>query len=369
MWGAAMGRETKFGLLIGLGFIVLFGVILSGRAGSTTTDHAILPTGETQVHATRVQSLHNTVDPFAVQTLDVGGTPVAETPEEPMPGPGQPVAEAPAPRTEDIVTVGFGGPVTVETPMGPGRTDIRRTQLEVAMGPTVGRTPTVTVPQPLSDPSRPVYVVKAGDSLSSIAHQFYGKDWPKLWQQIMEANKSTLKDPKKLAVGMKLVIPSAPAAAPKPDAPKTDAPRTDSPAAPAPADYDSRDTALATDGRVISTPADVRRALRDVTVPADGSHVVAPRAPMTLTSEDVGRVYGNQTDLVEAPTTAPKTYVIQAGDTFGKIAGKLYGDSGKFSRLLALRNPGVDPTRLKIGQRIVLLDGVALAPDSAVASR
>jgi nucleoid-associated protein YgaU len=49
------------------------------------------------------------------------------------------------------------------------------------------------------------HTVKAGDSLSSIAKQYYGS--AAKWKVIADANKSTLKDPNKLKVGMKLSIP------------------------------------------------------------------------------------------------------------------------------------------------------------------
>ena len=371
--GNAVGRETKFGLLVGLVFIILFGVILSSRAGSSTTDHAVLPTGESQAHATRVQSLHTAVDPFAQEgTLDVRGTAPVEVAEESLPAPSEMQADTPpAPRTDDTVTVGYG-PVTVETPTTGDRVAMRGTRPEA---PADGAPPAVrgTAPAaPASDPSRPVYVVKAGDTLSSIAHQFYGKDWPKLWQGIVDANKGALKDPKRLPVGQKLVIPNVPAATPKADTPKTDVPnkagtpKTDAPAAPpAIRDYGD-DTALAIDGRPVPRTADdLRRALREVTVPADGR--TPPRVvPVTaLTADDVGRMSGATTDT---PAPAGKTYAIQAGDTFNKIAAKLYGDGSKYGKLLAQKNPGVDPTRLKIGQRIVLLDGVASAAAPAAAS-
>lgn len=47
------------------------------------------------------------------------------------------------------------------------------------------------------------YVVKKGDTLQEISQQFYGTT--KNWRKIADANK--LKDPNKLTVGTKLVIP------------------------------------------------------------------------------------------------------------------------------------------------------------------
>jgi nucleoid-associated protein YgaU len=292
-----VSRETKFGLLVGLAFIVLFGVILSGRVNSATAEHAALPTGESQAHAARAKSMHGTVDPFLQEgALDVGttGAPGVMPKEEALPAPGVLVADLPpAPVVDDRVTLGFG-PALIETPVGGDRPDAKLNRFEVSPDRPVTPKPGVVQPP---DPSRPVYTVRSGDTLSSIAKQFYGKDTPKYWQQILEANKTSIKDPKRLPVGQKLVIPNVSTAAPATEAPKTDAPRTDPRSAPPSID-------AAPDWAVASG----------------------------------------------------KTYTIQAGDTFNKIAARVYGDSAKYGRLLAQKNPTIDPARLQIGQRIVLLD-------------
>jgi nucleoid-associated protein YgaU len=49
------------------------------------------------------------------------------------------------------------------------------------------------------------YTVKAGDTLSKIAHQFYGN--PQEYKKIFEANRDKLKDPDKIQVGQVLTIP------------------------------------------------------------------------------------------------------------------------------------------------------------------
>jgi nucleoid-associated protein YgaU len=59
---------------------------------------------------------------------------------------------------------------------------------------------------PTQKGSQQQYTVKAGDTLSKIAVQFYsaiGK-----WEKIFEANRETLKNPNYIYVGMKLVIPA-----------------------------------------------------------------------------------------------------------------------------------------------------------------
>lgn len=347
-----MGRETKFGLLIGLVFIILFGVILSSRAGSSAPEHAALPTGESLAHATRLETVNRTVDPFKADgTLDINGQDLviqvrSEGPaEEPLPAPvALASSDGGAVRTDDRGTVAFG-PVTVETPAGAERAELRPARAEPA--PDRG----AAAPPAASDPSRPVYVVRSGDTLISIARRFYGKDAPRLWRQIVDANKSTLRHPERLAVGQKLVIPNVP------QPPKSDAPRP--PSGPAGGDVPgrtplrepARDTAFA-GGPAPLSREEVNVALRGMTVPADQV-----------------RTNVAQGDRAESPTSS-KTYAVQPGDTFTRIATKLYGDGHKFGRLLALKNPGADPSRLRIGQRIVLLDGAGTtASDTAVAMR
>ena len=49
------------------------------------------------------------------------------------------------------------------------------------------------------------YVVQSGDTLFSISRKFYKS--PKRWKAILDANRKSIHDPKKLTVGQTLVIP------------------------------------------------------------------------------------------------------------------------------------------------------------------
>jgi nucleoid-associated protein YgaU len=64
-----------------------------------------------------------------------------------------------------------------------------------------------SLPQPAaSGSSRQTYTVRAGDSLSKIAKEFYGNAGD--YMRIFDANKDRLKDPNTIQVGQELVIPA-----------------------------------------------------------------------------------------------------------------------------------------------------------------
>jgi len=49
------------------------------------------------------------------------------------------------------------------------------------------------------------YVVQSGDTLFSISRKFYKSN--KRWKEILDANRNSIRDPKKLTVGQTLIIP------------------------------------------------------------------------------------------------------------------------------------------------------------------
>ena len=64
-----------------------------------------------------------------------------------------------------------------------------------------------SLPQPSGAAGRQTYTVKAGDTLSKIAKQFYGNASD--YMRIFDANKDRLTDPNKVNVGQELVIPAS----------------------------------------------------------------------------------------------------------------------------------------------------------------
>lgn len=378
-----MGCETKLGLfgwLVGVVFIVLFGVILSDRAGSSVPEHAAMPVGGSDGHGLMRDTLRKTVDPFAALVVpgpDSGApvTEVSQPVEESIPAPPKETAVEPAPKpvTEERGTMAFG-PVIVDTPTDgvAGGVDTR-----IARADTPGeravteKAPVETIP---TTDARTVHVVRLGETMTAIARHYYGRENENQWKRIFEANKTTLRDPARLSAGAKLLIPALPAEPAKTDAPKSDTPKRDMPR------ESARDSALA-DGTKPLTPRakeeTIREAFKGLAVPDTGKPAPVAKDPAKesvpkVTADDLGRTFGRQGDLDEQPARVGGTYTVQPGDTLYKIAEKLYGSSAKYGKLLYVRNQHLvsDPSRLKVGQKILLLGGVdTVAGDSAVATR
>jgi len=312
-----VSHETKVGLLVGLIFIGLFGLILSLRAGSEVVGHANLPVGESQKYRTMARAVRHDVDPFIEHSvLEISGTAGLkggrEALEERLPAPGSIRETEPPARTVSDVGVIAAGPVEVVTP-------VRETP---GAGSAEGGSPPARETERRAEPApaAPTYVVRANDSLVLIARRFYGSQGDRLWRRIYEANRSVLSDPDHLRPGQELVIPGMEASP-----------------APAPAP-----------------------------MPAPEGEVVR-----TVTAGELAEMLGNRSDLVEAPSPLPATYTVREGDTFYGIAERLYGNA-RYAPLLHLKNKHLvpDATKLRAGQRIVLLEGVeAAAAGEQVAMR
>ncbi|MEA3366739.1 MAG: LysM peptidoglycan-binding domain-containing protein [Planctomycetota bacterium] len=334
-----MGKETKFGLLVGVVFIVLFGVILGGRVGSAAGDHAPLPVGDSGDHQVIVDTILGSDDPLLVP---VGRSLMMDDPssvrmeqtgadpaEEPMPAPEGREPEASDPAEAALIGRLAFGPASVETPMpAPGPAD-PRPQRDEADDASAGRPAS---PAPAA-PRRPVHLVAKGETLTTIARRYYGADAARLWRRIWEANKDRLPDPDRLATGQSLVIPGLPAE---------------------------------------TSPAEV-----EVADAAGTSHAEGDRGSgHSVTLDDLAhrfRVRLDEGEVAGDPVEPPPTYTVAKGDTFYGIARKVYGDAS-LARKLVRKNRGrvPDARRLRVGQKILLLEeertaGRPSAPDGRVA--
>lgn len=131
-------------------------------------------------------------------------------PETPPPAPEHPVYPP-----ENPGTVQPPPPVTSNNPGNAGDTYNPPPENQTRHIPPTDKPKTTTARKSKPAPAehyasdRPkagqTYTVKKGDTLQEISQKYYGTT--KKYQKIYQANKSKIKDPNKLTVGMKLTIP------------------------------------------------------------------------------------------------------------------------------------------------------------------
>ncbi len=63
--------------------------------------------------------------------------------------------------------------------------------------------------------------------------------------------------------------------------------------------------------------------------------------------------YTNTTPAAASPAPAKQKYIVKKGDTLFSIAKTNYG-SGKEWQKIASANPGIEPSKLRVGQQIVI---------------
>ncbi|MCE5278702.1 MAG: LysM peptidoglycan-binding domain-containing protein [Planctomycetaceae bacterium] len=165
-----MGRETRIGLLVSLGFVVVFGLVLAELTGLDPAGPAAAPsaavTGTDYSHAYPIEELR--------------------------------VSERPAPRR----AVGH----SAERPSSSQR---RAAVVQQQTNPQPPR-PVAEAPRPLNRQ----YTVVPSDTLIGIARKVYGRAHGNEYRRILDANRSLLAGETSLKPGQTLVIPALPGAAP-----------------------------------------------------------------------------------------------------------------------------------------------------------
>lgn len=191
-----MTRESKIALLVGLGFIICFGLILnesrSGAPPQAVPDMRI-PVNVSGVESLTARRLERAEPaPARLATVDrVEDEPKADA----LPAVG---AQAAPPRTQPR----FGQPDPVE--------HIVRTVTPEPTAPRIDATPTAREKPTAETEAMGLYIVAPGDTLYGIAAKVYGPDNAGEYDRIFQANRDTLKDPGSVRVGQKLTIPVLP---------------------------------------------------------------------------------------------------------------------------------------------------------------
>ncbi|MCH7814432.1 MAG: LysM peptidoglycan-binding domain-containing protein [Planctomycetes bacterium] len=263
-----MARETKVGMLVGLGFIVCFAIILENRSRSvhpvSRSSGPPSTAALTQPEATRPGTSSATE-----RVAQRYGNLTTRNPAGPS-GRMQQHERRPADRSSPAPQKATGSPQRVDLQRGadgvdpvgasdPGRFTERTASAMVAppqelgassgqptsAGPADGqasltakppptesrRTPSPDEPRP-SSPQR-TYRIQKGDSLSRIAKRTYGSSAPRIIDAIFQANRSILPSRDLMPLDKEIVLPdipgSTPAKAAPPEQPAPNLPTTGGP--------------------------------------------------------------------------------------------------------------------------------------------
>ena len=184
-----MSKETKLGLLGGMGVIILVAILVTDLLSVADRQEAA-PLYDS---ARAAQLADPITDQFEQAVTGRPATFEQRTDQLPMPqevdrSDGQDAAP-PAEDAGPLVALTYGS-----RPIGTG----------IAIDNHGQRAPAVT------------HVVRAGEDLSTIAKRYFGS--PGKWRLIHQANLSTLPDPDMLPLGMRLVIPVQRTEGPAPEA-------------------------------------------------------------------------------------------------------------------------------------------------------
>jgi len=190
-----MTRETKIGLLVGMGVILFIGILISDYLSSATR--------QTPADLTQVESDRDVEPPRIVERSN------------PLPEP------APIDRRANVELLGTARPTQaprnngqhevvgpiyrVEEPDGGFRVD-RLTQTTEQRAGDAPRIGTAEQQTPAAQPRDRVHHVREGETLFVIAERYYGNG--EYYMTIYEANRDKMTSPNQLRAGVRLVIPN-----------------------------------------------------------------------------------------------------------------------------------------------------------------
>ena len=318
-----MTRETRIGLLVGLLFIIMFGLVLSELASTNgpaeVEGRDLISSGAIEDVVTRYSDL-----PSPPSLRDSG----------PM---GPTLAMSPAPGGRSTPTTMPASPAAPFSPQawltGMGSPDAPVRSVPVGfMPPGAGAAAAGAPPVPPPPAPERTYTVQAGDTLTRIARKVYGQQHEREYKRILEANKKVIKDETKLAPNQVLTIPPLPGQTPLPASPA-------GPPAP-PVRTGRAPTAVAADLNTLKKTLESSDKLVQVQPP--GAVVTdAPKDAAKDASADAA-----------ASAKPGKKYVTRQGDNLTKIAREMLKDSSTagVQKLLDANKSRIrDPKRIPVG--------------------
>jgi len=190
-----MTRETKIGLLVGLAFLIVIGILLSDHfRGTMEPPPATLDrVGANAREAVTVPGANQLPQPIAVTPEVVNPTSTVQTPGDLEPRP-NPVVMG---NTQAVVN----GPLPINDPLQQAAQ-----QQGESLVPANGQTNPVP---PLMATSQRTYKAESGDSVSRMAAKLLGANTSRNRKAIIAANPSLQENPNMVVVGQDYMIPGS----------------------------------------------------------------------------------------------------------------------------------------------------------------
>jgi len=361
-----MTRETKVGLLVGLGIILLIGIIVSDhlsvaqrQSAANLTDLARQTQQSIAPASIQSRTNHNARRVPAPQTRWGGNTHTQRTRPLPMPAeltpanPPQRLEHPPRPRHDSLVSKLHQ--TTPKPRLASNSRSAMPTLSQTHTGQPEGHT------KPTAQPM--IHYVKAGESLWQIAQQYY--DNGEHWRTIAQANSDRVSANGTVRQGVRLVIPNKAGLVNPPSMEQILANRVDptpTPTTSTPHTTDNRQMVKVEPGDSLSRLArqhlgssDRWRELFD----ANRDKLKQPnaiRVGMKLRLPGAGKQNASA-GTPRPPTRGSKTgtYVVKPSDSLSSIAQKTLGDPNRWEEVFeANRKRLHDPDDIQVGQRLTI---------------
>lgn len=411
-----MTRETKVGLIFGLGVILLVGIFISdylndldrlkdeslpadfAEAGQTTTNQspalnvppreAVTPSARDLAAAALESAEQQYGGPAPRQPMTPAGSPPPR-----MYGPGVGASDIapigtvqPNNNTPPAIAQGQPEPMIEPSP-------IAQREEPARPGPTFGQAPGTTEVNPIREPEpthiqRVEHTVKEGETLTAIARRYYNGD-ENMWRSIRDANPGKVGANGEVNAHATLVIPVRSGDAQLATAEGPDVPGRIGSNTPAAArsrmlvvtvkDGDTlsglASTHMGSAGKwrelldanadVLTEPQNLRVGMR-LRIPSQETEALMERANEALatdTNPRTNRPTNPTPTATEQPRpAATRTYTVVSGDNLYRIAAKTLGDGNRFNELYeANRDQLEDADDIRVGT-------VLKIPASGVAS-
>ena len=329
-----MTKETRIGLVVGLGFIIMFGLVLTELTGTnrepappSLSDDNKLAFAPVEEVSPAIGTGHDVVPlvgrPISDPPVAAQGTALsAVKPQPPLPTKVE-TPELPVSPPEVVAEIHATPPVVAEA----AKTDKDTSPSEADLADAAKAIEDAKA-KDAAPPARQ-YTVQAKDTLIKIARKHYGAGKDREYKRIYEANKNILDSETALVAGQVLVIPPLPEAKP--------AKPSDKPAG----------KNAASDSQVAQVDIDqLKDQLSKLDSPA-GKEVVA--------GADKADASKSAVKADPAKPAGKGTYVVRKGDNIYKIARRVLKDDSKASigKLVnANKNKLTNPEKLQVGMKL-----------------